>query len=71
MRVTGWGLLSYLTTRGMFLSLGAMGASTLTPVWTPRAVFVGSVSAFVLLASVRAVAEWRDREGGRGEADRA
>jgi len=55
----------------MFLSLGAMGASTLTPVWTPRAVFVGSVSAFVLLASVRAVAEWRDREGGRGEADRA
>ncbi len=70
-RVTWWSLLSYLATRMIFLSLGAMGASALTQVWTLRAVFVGSVAAFVLLASVRAVAEWRDRDGGGGEADRA
>jgi hypothetical protein len=69
-RVTWWGLLSYLATRVMFLCLGAMGASTLMHVWTPRAVFFGSVAAFVLLVSVRAVAEWQDREGDCGDADR-
>ncbi len=70
-RVTWWGLLSFLAVRVMFLSLGAMGASTLMQVWTPRVVFVGSLAAFVLLASVRAVAEWRDRADGGCEVDRA
>ncbi len=70
-RVTWWGLLSFLATRGVFFSLGAMAASTLTQVWTPSAVFVASVAAFVLLASVRAFAEWRDRTGDSGEVDRA
>ena len=61
-RVTRWGLLSYLATRVMFLSLGAMAACTLAQVWTPSVVFFGSVAAFVLVVSVKAIAEWRDRD---------